>query len=284
MAKRICPHCRKKDVHHKATVCPYCQKQIQPVSFWKTRFGIFLIIIGGLWIFGTISSQFNPDSSKSQQMSQPELDKAKAAREKFQEKNRKEFEDKKSIILAGLDEQYRAGKYGEVQKKAAPYLFTKDADLQTIVNKAKEQEVLAKIKKVPSSNLEGNKELYAMLVSLNPKDEQYKKKLAYFEGKIQKKEKERQARIVNFGEPPELGGWTGNSYVPVKRYLEKAAHDPNSIEFEGCTEVYHIKEGWLVGCIYRGKNAFGALVKNANWFIIRHNAVVDVKPEHAYKW
>ena len=101
MAKRICPHCRKKDVHHKATVCPYCQKQIQPVSFWKTRFGIFLIIIGGLWIFGTISSQFNPDSSKSQQMSQPELDKAKAAREKFQEKNRKEFEDKKALYLQG---------------------------------------------------------------------------------------------------------------------------------------------------------------------------------------
>lgn len=285
MAKRGCPYCRKKDVHHKATVCPYCKKQITPISFWKTKFGIFIVIIGGLWVLGTISSQFKSvPSNVSERALQSELDKAKTIREKAQEQNRREFEDKKGIILAELDEQYRAGKYSEVQKKAAPYLFTKDAELLAIVNMAKEQQILAKIKNAPSSDMESNRKLYALLVKLNPKEEQYKNKLAYFKGKIQEKEKERQARIVRFGEPPELGGWTGKYYIPVKRYIEKAAHDPSSIEFEGCTKVYQVNKGWLVGCIYRGKNTFGAVVKNANWFIIRHNTVVDVKPENTYKW
>lgn len=87
------------------------------------------------------------------------------------------------------------------------------------------------------------------------------------------------------GPRPEQSGWDG-SYPEVKRYLRQAMHDPSSLEWEGCTKVFweSTKEGYLVGCTYRGNNAFGAKIKNAHWFIIRHGQVVEAAEADAYEW
>lgn len=42
---RTCPHCRKKDVSHRANTCPYCTKPITPLSFWKTKTGYVVIFL-----------------------------------------------------------------------------------------------------------------------------------------------------------------------------------------------------------------------------------------------
>jgi len=98
-----------------------------------------------------------------------------------------------------------------------------------------------------------------------------------------KAEKIRQRLEAKFGAKPDQSGWDG-SYREVKRYLKKAANDPGSIKIETCTPVsYDEKVGWLVGCDYRGKNAFGALVKNSNWFAIRNGTVIKVLPAGSYK-
>lgn len=87
------------------------------------------------------------------------------------------------------------------------------------------------------------------------------------------------------GPVPEQSAWNG-SYSEVKDYLREAMHDPSSLEWEGCTKVFweQSKRAYLVGCVYRGNNAFGAKVKNANWFLIRHGAVVEMKDGDAYEW
>ena len=35
------------------------------------------------------------------------------------------------------------------------------------------------------------------------------------------------------------------------------------------------KLGWLIGCKYRGKNAYGGLILTAGMFVISHEQVVD---------
>jgi hypothetical protein len=83
---------------------------------------------------------------------------------------------------------------------------------------------------------------------------------------------ERKRREDKFGEKPEkmLG-----SYSEVRRYLRATANDPESIEIEQCTDVYTSDQGWLVGCDYRGDNAFGGTVRQSNWFTIVDGRVVE---------
>jgi uncharacterized protein YgiM (DUF1202 family) len=83
---------------------------------------------------------------------------------------------------------------------------------------------------------------------------------------------ERQRLEDKFGEKPEklLG-----SYSEVRRYLRATANDPESIEVEQCTDVYTSDQGWLVGCDYRGDNAFGGTVRQSNWFTIVDGRVAE---------
>jgi transposase len=76
--------------------------------------------------------------------------------------------------------------------------------------------------------------------------------------------------------------WDG-SYPPVKECLQRLANDPDSIKIDGCTKVYHTKNGWLVGCDYRGRNAFGGMIRQSNWFPIVHGRVTKMHEASAYK-
>ena len=85
-----------------------------------------------------------------------------------------------------------------------------------------------------------------------------------------------------FGSTPIQSGWDG-SYREVEAFLKARANDPGSLKFEGCTGVsVDQKKGWVVGCDYRGKNAFGGLVLNSNWFVIKNGKVVSALPRTAY--
>jgi hypothetical protein len=90
-----------------------------------------------------------------------------------------------------------------------------------------------------------------------------------------------QAQDETFGKAPERSGYDG-TYRVVKNYLEVVMHDPDSLEMDTCTKVYRTDKGWLVGCDYRGKNAYGAMVKVFHWFTIRQNKVVQEHEESAY--
>lgn len=71
------------------------------------------------------------------------------------------------------------------------------------------------------------------------------------------------------GTRPTQSAWDGH-VSPVRRYLRNIAHDPGSIDFEGCTEpVLTADNCWRTTCNYRGKNAFGATIRNSGTFYIR---------------
>ncbi len=87
---------------------------------------------------------------------------------------------------------------------------------------------------------------------------------------------------AKFGQAPEQSS-RDNSVSVVKRYLREVAKDPSSLKFESWSEVYFNKEdGWIVYCVFRGKNSFGAYTREANWFVIRYGRVVDVKAPNVY--
>lgn len=87
---------------------------------------------------------------------------------------------------------------------------------------------------------------------------------------------------AKFGQAPEQSS-RDNSVSIVKQYLREVAKDPSSLKFESWSEIYFNKEdGWIVYCVYRGKNSFGAYTKDANWFVIRYGQVVDVKAPDVY--
>ena len=98
---------------------------------------------------------------------------------------------------------------------------------------------------------------------------------------IKQREQAHRNRVAKFGDLPQRDSLFGG-YYEVKKYLKSVAHDPDSIKFERCTNVYHTKSGWLVGCEFRGKNAFGAYVRNFNWFTIRYGQVIKVDEASAY--
>lgn len=154
-----------------------------------------------------------------------------------------------------------------------------------IANKKKEKEILKRLKTIPSSNFKLNKELYSTLLRFEPDNKKYKEKVKFYTDKFNKaeakKEEELALRLLKFGNPPTSSAWDGTYHV-VERYLKRTAHDPSSIEMYSCTNVRRNKDGWLVGCEYGGKNAFGGMIRKANWFTIRHNTVVRMDKASAY--
>lgn len=94
-------------------------------------------------------------------------------------------------------------------------------------------------------------------------------------------EAEIQNRIDRFGKKPVPSAWDG-TYIEVSVHLEKVVHNPDAVEIIACTKVYHHENGWLVGCDWRGENAFGAVRGESNWFIIRQSRVVEMHDADAF--
>jgi hypothetical protein len=246
---------------------------------------------------------------------------AKEAQEKAQkvaalrQQNIDHFNQNSSEILNEVKMSFQKGNYKEVISLSAKYLPSQNQELIKLNSKAKTElaaiakaekaakekaqrdsktkKIVAKLKTIPSSKYQQNRDLYRQLVKYDPDNAKFKEKLQFYSANIkeqQEKErveqerlrKEREARIATFGEPPTQSSWDG-SYLPVERYLKRVANDPDSIKIDGCTKVYYTENGWLVGCDYRGRNAFGGMIRQSSWFTIVHGRVIKMHDSSAYK-
>lgn len=85
------------------------------------------------------------------------------------------------------------------------------------------------------------------------------------------------AYAVRCGEAPTPSAWDGGIYQ-VEHAVARGAHDPDSIDVTGCTQpVLTAKQCWQVRCEVRGKNAFGAKVRNVGTFWIAAQGVIKSK-------
>ncbi len=201
------------------------------------------------------------------------------------------FSNNKQAVLDSITAKSVSGDYSAALAEGIKYVSTKDVDLAELLASVRTKEfekrrdeeaptILAQLKALPASDFSGNAALYKKLMEFFPDDETYAEKFASYTAKANAKVAADKAEIAAFvarhGQPPTASAWDG-SYRPVEAYLKRNANDPSSIDIESCTRVSRAADGYLVGCEYRGKNAFGALIKNSGWFIISNDQVIGVR-------
>jgi len=207
---------------------------------------------------------------------------------------RVDFQTNRAAILRRMDSAATARSYplvvsiGEKYAAAVPdsQLTTRLRDARAAqtrkADSVREQQLLARASQLPADDLEANRDLYQKLLALNPSNASYKAKYADYSNRLRQREAAEQDRIKRFGPVPQASAWDG-SYSEVKDYLRQVMNDPESLRMDSCTGVYHVERGWLVGCDYGGRNKFGGMIRQSNWFIIRHGRVVEMKEASAYR-
>lgn len=157
-------------------------------------------------------------------------------------------------------------KYEDAHKIASG--FQDSPELQALAEEAlkihvknEEDRLLSLAKTTPESNLSSHVNIYRRLVELVPTNEEYKKQLAFYENKVrQEQQKAEEVARRKTKIEQQFSSWDG-SHRNVVEAVKKAMNDPKSFEH---VETGYIDKGEyiLVKMVFRGKNAFGALVKN----------------------
>lgn len=175
------------------------------------------------------------------------------------------------------------GKYSAINDKDLIHLQKNiSLDINQKAKKEKEKRLLEELKSISPTTIDRKNEIYKELSYMYPDNKKYIKEVAYYEKEIQKQKIEIEKENKIFGIQP-IKNYE-NIYIEVKDYLKQNMHDPSSLEFKSCTDVFRKSEkGWMVACQYRGKNAYGATVINTNWFIIRQGKVINVESIDKYK-
>ena len=299
MAKLIkCAGCGA-EISKKAKTCPHCGEPVPKETSLMTWLVLILFVI-------VLISNMSPDSSSSSSSTssaakQENIAQQQRAKEqKIQQekaKNTKYFSQSKEAILKDIDLKIQNKKYNDVLRITTKYPSMKGQDeniskihteVVALIAKAKKEkqskhkkEILKKLKTIPSSEYAKNKQLYQTLLSYEPNNKKYKAKVKFYGEKLKKEEEKEAAREAFFGKPPVQSAWDGSYYV-VENYLERVAKDPDSVKISSCTKVMRSKNGWLVRCTWRGRNGFGGMNVETNWFTIRQDVVVGMDKASAY--
>ncbi|MEQ1856164.1 MAG: hypothetical protein ABL963_06835 [Longimicrobiales bacterium] len=264
-----------------AVVCPAVRI---PASLRPWSIGVALIVMFVGVGFDAEASEERTSREAAQVQARGEADRLDGLR--------MEFSARRAELVAMLEAGIRAGDPVPALQAAAPMREVADeqflallgtADAINFANRLREREqwLVAEARSVPANDLERNRELYLELVSIDSTNATYRERLSHYSGLVLDRQREQIERRERLGEPPSRSALDGN-YREVSEYLRGVANDPGSIDVAQCTDVYFTEDGWLVGCDYRGANAFGALVFSSNWFLIRQGRVIRVEPKSAY--
>lgn len=95
--------------------------------------------------------------------------------------------------------------------------------------------------------------------------------------RLREQEAARLAYAQLCGSAPTPSAWDGGIFM-VELAVKQGAHDPDSIEVTSCTQPVLTEDlCWRSRCEIRGKNAFGAKVRNVGTFWISSQGVVKSK-------
>lgn len=109
------------------------------------------------------------------------------------------FKANREQIISSVKAALAAKEYQSVILQSSKYLLTRDKELEQLNVQAKRdlaaiqkgqktEELLSKLKSVPTKEYEKNMNLYQQLVNLNPGNETYQKKVSFYEEKIEEVE------------------------------------------------------------------------------------------------
>ncbi|WP_444945132.1 hypothetical protein ACJJIP_11280 [Microbulbifer sp. VTAC004] len=182
------------------------------------------------------------------------------------------FNKKREEILAKANSALSEKNYQTAATLTDKHLYSGDKEISEINKTAKNKiaeiqkiektkTLLAKLKSVPASETEENIQLYQQLAKLHPNNEKYKAKITHYNNQLEKIEKEKiAAEARNKLIKRQFSPWDG-SHNNLERFIKKAMNDPDSYKHD--KTVYWDKgDHLIVKTTYRGKNAFGGVVRN----------------------
>jgi len=216
---------------------------------------VFMLFIG----FGVfISAEIEKD--EKEKLEQIAIEQAEEAA-RIKALNIKYFTNNKNEIIAKINKLVETEKYSSAVDLINKYVSTNDPDLNKLKTVPRTEQLIKELKGVKKANVNLNQALYEELVSLNPTNKTYKKKLAYYNKKIAAKAKatrlaaERKKKI-----DAQFSGWDG-SHINLTKLIKESMNDPDSYDHVE-TVYWDQKNHLIVSTTFRGKNAFGAVVKD----------------------
>lgn len=210
---------------------------------------------------------------------------AKAEEERIAEVKRADAEEKKAqtiaffnsnreAVLAKISAYIKDREYGEAVKEAKKYsVVNTDEKLRNLYAEARreleeeqakkrEAELLERAKGVPYEEFENNLDIYAELFKLRPENNVYKDKLNKYKKLVSEKQRKEQAQRERKEKiESQFSAWDG-SHRNLERQIERSMNDPSSYDHVE-TVYWDMGEHLVVRTTFRGKNAFGGIVKNS---------------------
>jgi hypothetical protein len=238
-------------------------KTLSPKHRTVTIFALFIA-------YSVFLSQSQTQKSKDLAVQEAQQQADKIA--KIQQENITYFNNNRNEIITKIKEELSNQNYEAVISSSSKYLISGDEELKNLNSQANTKrakiikdkttkDLLAKVKKVPSSKLSENNDIYKQLLALHPENNTYKNKVDFYTGEIEKEREKRlaaEARVEQI--KAQFSAWDG-SHRNLERVVKKAMNDPDSYEHD--ETVYWDKgDHLIVRMSYRGKNAFGGIVKN----------------------
>ena len=183
------------------------------------------------------------------------------------------FNANRDQIISSVKASLSAKEYQSVISQSAKYLVSGDKELSQMnalakarlaeIQKAeKTEQLLAELKTVPTEEYKKNKNLYQQLVSLHPDNETYKNKVRFYSGKIEGAKQKRLAAEARKKQIERQFSDRDGSHGNLERVIKQSMNDPDS--YDHVETVYWDRGDHLVvRTTFRGKNAFGGIVKNS---------------------
>lgn len=183
------------------------------------------------------------------------------------------FNANRDQIIASVEKAIADEDYQAAISQSNKYLVAGDTKLEQLNTEAKNEHaaiqkaekterLLAELKSIPVKEYNENKNLYQQLLKMHPNNELYKEKVAFYSNKIEEEKRKkiaaekRKKRIES-----QFSAWDG-SHRNLERVIQKSMNDPDSYDH---VETVYWDQGdhLIVRTTFRGKNAFGGVVKNS---------------------
>lgn len=261
MALVKCRECLKQ-ISTAALTCPHCgapgyaagsppprpAPKAPPTPTWLVVSAVGAVVVFGAFFAGKRAwdahqkqAALDANKARIERMKQDRVDQFARLRPALQAEARNDLADRRYLEVIGDLE-----KWGDIMDPETRKLYQAAMDATAADRAAKEEVVRQAAAKAAEEKRKA-------------------------EASAQAKVRELEGRI---GKQPVASAWDG-VYPEVERYLEKNLHDPDSLDFTGCTGLVESEKGWVTRCEYRAKNAFGALRIQNTLFVIKHGQVVS---------
>lgn len=201
-------------------------------------------------------------NAKQQLAKAAEVQRQKAA--EFAANRQSIIQKAKADLAAEQYEQVIASlnQYGSINDaEAIAIQSTAKAELAARQKEAKQQELLAEVKKTSQSDLPRLQNLYTQLAQLAPENTQYQQQRDRYAQEIKAEEEKAAARVARKEQIEAQFSRLDGSHIQLARLIKKSMNDPDSYEHDDTT--YSDKGDYLmVRTYFRGRNAFGGMVRN----------------------